>query len=96
MLNATRNARAAVLVATLTGLVEPFAALISVLVLGSSLSAEALANALVVVGGIMVTVSLKELLPEVRAPVRALPEVLCFALPANVTHLRRSLPLILV
>jgi ZIP family zinc transporter len=77
MLNATRNARAAVLVATLTGLVEPVAALISVLVLGSSLSAEALANALVVVGGIMVTVSLKELLPEVRAPACDLSEVVC-------------------
>lgn len=65
MLNATRNARAAVVVATLTGLVEPFAALVSVLVLGSSVSAEVLANALVVVGGIMITVCFKELLPEV-------------------------------
>ena len=70
MLNATRNARAAVLVATLTGLVEPLAALVSVLVLGTSLSEETLANALVVVGGIMVTVSLKELLPEVCAACR--------------------------
>eukprot|EP00049_Salpingoeca_infusionum_P015150 m.291009 g.291009 ORF g.291009 m.291009 type:complete len:633 (-) comp15822_c1_seq9:309-2207(-) len=62
-LNVVKDAKFAVIIATATGLVEPLAAVLSTLVLGSDVSEETLTIALLVVAGVMIVVTAKELLP---------------------------------
>ena len=63
-IEATGQKRRAVIVATCTGLVEPVSAVLSVAIFSSLLTKEYLDYSLIGVGGIMLTVSLKELLPQ--------------------------------
>lgn len=62
--NATRRRWTSFVVATLTGLVEPVAAALSVLVLRGFVNPQFIDCSFMMVAGVMTTVSLKELLPQ--------------------------------
>ena len=64
MYNATGNAWKSFWIATLTGLVEPVSAVISVALLAPFLSKSVMQLAPVFVAGVMITVSIKELIPQ--------------------------------
>eukprot|EP00040_Diaphanoeca_grandis_P016735 m.86737 g.86737 ORF g.86737 m.86737 type:complete len:306 (-) comp25995_c0_seq3:39-956(-) len=71
MYYATQSRHLSFVVATATGLVEPFAAVLSVMVLQNFVQPSFIDRSFMVVAGIMTTVSCKELLPQAATKSKA-------------------------